>query len=180
MQTQIYYIYYNNHQHGPYVLEQIRGMWNSGTITADTLFWQEGMTDWQEIKHLMLANRPSIPTISLKPNITKPLYKNGSDSFHATMPLMIKLAIKAIGGLGWKLDSVNESVGLVSFQTGMSWGSWSGVSCSLNIEEVTENHFRVFGAGKQNVRGAQLVALDFGEANGKAQKAIHKMKELAI
>src|SRR5260370_26590902 len=74
----------------------------------------------------------------------------------------------------------NEAIGLVTFQTRMSFASWSGVSCSLNIEEVSPNKFRVSGTGKQNVRGDQLFALDlFGEAKSKAHKAIEMMKELA-
>ena len=96
------------------------------------------------------------------------------------MPQMVKLAMHAIQDLGWKLDNANETLGMVTFETGMSWGSFSGVACSLTIEETGENEFRVSGTGKQNVRGGQLVALDlFGEARGKATKAISRMKELA-
>jgi hypothetical protein len=96
------------------------------------------------------------------------------------MALMVKLAMRAVQALGWKLDGANEAIGLVTFQTKMSWGSWSGVSCSLTIEEISQHQFRVTGTGKQNVRGAQLGAIDlFGEAQGKARKAIDTMKQLA-
>jgi hypothetical protein len=96
------------------------------------------------------------------------------------MGLMTKLAMRAVQELGWKLNQANESLGLVTFETGMSWGSWSGVSCSLTIEELTSSTFRVTGTGKQNVRGGQLIALDIGgEAKGKARKAVEKMKELS-
>jgi hypothetical protein len=107
-------------------------------------------------------------------------YERASDTFTGTMALMVKLAMGAIQRCGWKLDSANEAIGLVTFQTRMSFASWSGVSCSLNIEEVSPNKFRVSGTGKQNVRGDQLFALDlFGEAKSKAHKAIEMMKELA-
>ena len=93
---------------------------------------------------------------------------------------MMKLAMRAVQLLGWKLEQVNENLGLVTFETGVSWGSWSGISCSLNIEEVGPNTFRVKGTGKQNVRGAQIFAVNVGgEAQGRAQKAIDKMKEIA-
>lgn len=39
--------------------------------------------------------------------------------------------------------------------------------------------FRVKGAGKQNISGAQLLAFDFGEAKGKAEKVINRMAEMA-
>ncbi len=96
------------------------------------------------------------------------------------MPLMVKLVVKAVQTVGYKLDNVNETVGLVTFETGMSWGSWSGVVGSLTIEEQGSDLFRVFGTAKQNLRGGQSVALDlFGEAKGRVNKVITKMKELA-
>lgn len=111
---------------------------------------------------------------------TRTQYNRKSDTFTGTMLLMVKLAMRAVQELGWKLDQANESLGMVTFQTGMSFGSWSGVSCSLNIEEVSQNTFRVKGTGKQNVRGGQLFALDIGgEAQGKARKVIEKMQQLA-
>jgi hypothetical protein len=107
-------------------------------------------------------------------------YQREADTFIGTMLLVVKLATRAVQELGWKIDSVNEGVGLVTFQTGMSWGSWSGVSCSLTIQEISGNTFRVTGTGKQNLRGGQLIAINLGgEAQGKARKAIDKMKELA-
>jgi hypothetical protein len=96
------------------------------------------------------------------------------------MGQMVKLAMRAVQRLGRKLDTVNETIGLVTFETRMSLASWSGVSCSLNIEEVSAHRFRVSGSGKQNVRGDQLFSLDlFGEAQSKARKAIEMMKQLA-
>jgi hypothetical protein len=180
MHTQLTYLFINNQQQGPYAIDQIRAMWSSGSITADSLYWHEGMSDWGSVQTLLSQQQaPSAPPPVPAQRIIKAHYDSRDDSFSATMPLMMKLAMKAIQALGWKLDNANESIGLVTFQTGMSWGSFSGVSCSLNIEETEENRFRVTGAGKQNLRGAQLVALDFGEAKGRALKAVQKMKELA-
>ena len=111
---------------------------------------------------------------------TKVSYNTSTDSFSGTKLLIVKLAMKAIQEIGWKLDQANEILGLVTFQTGVTWGSWSGVSCSLNIEEINENEFRVTGTGKQNLSGGQLIALNIGnEAQSKARKAIDMMKDLA-
>jgi hypothetical protein len=114
------------------------------------------------------------------PAVSHVKYIEGSEKFTVTMTLMVKLAMRAVQDLGWKLDQANESLGLITFQTGVSWGSWSGVSCSLNIQEVSPNSFKVVGTGKQNVRGGQLFALDIGgEAQGRARKVIERMKEIA-
>ena len=108
-------------------------------------------------------------------------YNRGTDTFTGTMVLMVKLAMRAVQELGWKLDQANETLGLVTFQTAISWGSWSGVSCSLSIEELSPNTFRVIGTGKQNISGGQVLAFNIGgEAQSKAFKAIEKMKELAV
>jgi len=107
-------------------------------------------------------------------------YNRPTDTFIGSPSLIVKLAMRAVQELGWKLDQVNENLGLVTFQTGMSWGSWSGVSCSLNIEEVGQHEFRVTGTGKQNLSGGQLIAFNIGgEAQSKARKAIERMKQLA-
>ena len=107
-------------------------------------------------------------------------YNRDTDNFTGTMALMVKLAIYAVRELGWKLDQADETLGMVTFQTRMSWGS-------LNIEEVSPNTFRVTGTGKQIVYGLQLFAFNVGEkpetiggeAQSKARKAIEKMKQLA-
>lgn len=106
-------------------------------------------------------------------------YNAQNDTFSGTMAAVVKLAMRAVQQLGWKLDDANEKLGLVTFQTGISWGSWSGISGSLNIEEVEVGHFKVSGTGKQNIRGGQLIALNIaGEAQGKARTAIEIMKNL--
>jgi hypothetical protein len=94
--------------------------------------------------------------------------KNGH--FHGTVPLIAKLAVQAIQELKWKVDAVNDGIGLVSFQTGVSWGSWSGVSGSLSINLMSDNLYEVVGTGKQNLRGGQFVALNIG---GDAQKKVN-------
>ena len=107
-------------------------------------------------------------------------YDRNADAFTGTMALVTKLAMRAVQDIGWKLDQANENLGLVTFQTGISWGSWSGISGSLNIEEISPNTFRVSGTGKQNLRGGQFIALNIGgEAQSKARRVIDTMKELA-
>jgi len=112
------------------------------------------------------------------PTIVK--YDSNSDNFYGTMNLIVKLAMKAIQEHGWTLDQANDNIGLVTFKTGMTWGSWSGVTGSLNISEISPNNFNITGTGKQNISGGQLVAMNIGnEAKKKAQKVINTMKRLA-
>lgn len=107
-------------------------------------------------------------------------YNPATDAFTGTMPQMVRLAMRAIQDIGWTISSASDSVGLVTFETGITWGSWGGVTCSLSIEQVAENAFRVRGTGKQNVRGRQMIALNlFGEAQSKVARVIRTIKQLA-
>jgi hypothetical protein len=183
MHTHLIYLFINNRQQGPYALDQIRRMWNSGSITADTLYWHEGMVDWGSVHELVTqqqtASTPPPLPIQTAPRIVKAQYNQASDSFTATMPLMMKLAMKAIQELGWKLDNANEAMGLVTFQTLASWWCHNGVQASLNIEEISNNTYTVSGTGKQIVPGGQIWSIELGNAKTQVQKTIDKMKELA-
>lgn len=107
-------------------------------------------------------------------------YDRKKKQFHGTTTQIVKLAVQAIQNLRWKVDSANESIGLVTFQTGMTWGSWTGVIGSLHIHEMSPNFFEVSGSGKQNISGAQLAAFNIGnEAQKKVDKVIAAMVELA-
>lgn len=61
-------------------------------------------------------------------------YNRETDSFTGTMVMLVKLAMRAVQQLGWKIDDANENLGVITFQTSISWGSWSGISASINIE----------------------------------------------
>lgn len=46
MSTDATYLWLNDQQAGPFTALQLRSMWTAGTITAATLYWQEGMEEW--------------------------------------------------------------------------------------------------------------------------------------
>lgn len=100
--------------------------------------------------------------------------------FSGTRAMVIDLTVKAIQSARYKVDQVNESAGIIGFTTGMTMGSWSGVSGSIVLAEVEPFAFTATGSGKQNVRGGQVVALNlFGEAKAKVQKVIREMERIA-
>ena len=102
------------------------------------------------------------------------------EAFIGTRPLLVQLAIRAVQSLNYKVDAADEASGLVGFTTGMTWGSWSGVSGSISFDEIAPHTFQATGRGKQNLRGGQFVALNlFDEANGKVRKVVEEMRRLA-
>ena len=48
-----YWITINDEQRGPYTIGQLRSMWNSGTITAETLYWQQGFENWYPLSYII-------------------------------------------------------------------------------------------------------------------------------
>lgn len=57
-----YYLWLNDQQAGPYTMIQLRSIWNSGAITSETLYWQEGMSEWIALGTWLEETRPkSIP-----------------------------------------------------------------------------------------------------------------------
>lgn len=98
----------------------------------------------------------------------------------ATPAMMVELAKRAITGLNYKVDGVNGETGTASFTTGMTMGSFSGVSGTISWEEVAPYRYVLSGQGKQNVQGGQAVALNlFNEANGKVDNVKAEMRRLA-
>jgi hypothetical protein len=49
-----YRIYHHGHDRGCYTVEQLRSMWLSGNLPADTLYRQDGMTSWAPLQQLHL------------------------------------------------------------------------------------------------------------------------------
>lgn len=103
------------------------------------------------------------------------------EDFIGSRSMVIALAAKAVQSCNYKVDTADTASGILSFTTGMSWGSWSGVSGSIFFEEVGQHRFRPTGNAKQNVRGGQVLALDlFGEAKGKVRNVLDAMRRLAV
>jgi len=116
------------------------------------------------------------PISQILNDLPKEITYNNDRTFTGTMPLMVKLAMKATQNLNWKIVQTDITTGLVTFQTGITWGSWSGVIGTLNIEEISKNIFTVSGTAKQNKQGLQMIAFNLGnEAESKLEQVIDNM-----
>lgn len=47
-----YLLLINGQQSGPYTINQMRTMWQNGTINAGTAYWQAGMAQWQSLANI--------------------------------------------------------------------------------------------------------------------------------
>lgn len=66
-----YYIAQNDETNGPYTIGQLRTMWNSGAITGETLYCQEGWSEWLPLSAMIEKFEP--PASILPQNAPSPL-----------------------------------------------------------------------------------------------------------
>jgi hypothetical protein len=54
---EIFYLHIEGTQRGPYTIPQIDHLLNSGLIAEETLFWREGLDQWQPVTNLVKLRR---------------------------------------------------------------------------------------------------------------------------
>ena len=64
---EVFYVHTHGEQRGPYTIPQIDHMVNAGLIALETLYWREGMEQWQPVTELVVVRRLGNPWI--KPGI---------------------------------------------------------------------------------------------------------------
>ena len=64
---EIFYLHIQGEQRGPYTIPQIDHLVNSGLIARETLYWREGLDQWQPVTDLVALRKRANPWI--KPGI---------------------------------------------------------------------------------------------------------------
>jgi TM2 domain-containing membrane protein YozV len=62
-----YWLLAGSEQKGPYTLSQLQSMWRAGSITADTLYFQQGLDEWAPISILSILLDPPQPPATPSP-----------------------------------------------------------------------------------------------------------------
>lgn len=75
-----YYIFTAGEQKGPYAIQQLSNMWQSGTITTDSLYWQAGFDEWRPISELKESLQP-------RPSVKAPYYPAYAPSLDVEKPI---------------------------------------------------------------------------------------------
>jgi hypothetical protein len=55
---EIFYLHIQGEQRGPYTIRHIDHLLNSGLISEETLFWREGLEQWQPVTNLVARRAP--------------------------------------------------------------------------------------------------------------------------
>ncbi len=56
--SEVFYLHIDGEQRGPYTIQHIDHLLNSGLINEDALFWREGLEQWQVVTDLVERRRP--------------------------------------------------------------------------------------------------------------------------
>src|SRR3954454_5664275 len=60
---EVFYLHLCGEQRGPYTVPQIDHLLNSGLIAEETLYWREGLDQWQPVTTLVSVRRKANPWI---------------------------------------------------------------------------------------------------------------------
>jgi hypothetical protein len=55
---EVYYLHIHGEQRGPYTAPQVDHLLNSGLIAEETLYWREGLEQWQPVTSLVIRRIP--------------------------------------------------------------------------------------------------------------------------
>ena len=111
----MYFLSLDGKQAGPLPLEHLQAGWKDGTLLPDTLFWQEGMADWQPLESI----RSLLETAS--PGTTRPAPMVIAGFWRRVAAFLIDvLFIGLIGfGSGYFLFNFYMSLGLGGILIGL-------------------------------------------------------------
>jgi hypothetical protein len=97
--------------------------------------------------------------------------------YKSTQAEIYSAAQRAIRDLGYKVDRLDRTNGLLTFKTGLSWKSWAGQEMSIMLIDVSSTEVEVSLSGKRNQTGVIVQLYDWGEVNGIAKKVLDVMDE---
>ena len=97
--------------------------------------------------------------------------------YKSTQSEIFSAAQRAIRDLGYKVDRLDRTNGLLTFKTGLSWKSWAGQEMSIMLIDLSSTEVEVSLSGKRNQTGVIVQLYDWGEVNGIANKVLEVMDE---
>lgn len=58
---EVYYLHISGAQRGPYTFRHVDHLLNSGLIAAETLYWREGLEQWEPVTNLVAVRKEPTP-----------------------------------------------------------------------------------------------------------------------
>ena len=93
---EVFYVHVQGEQRGPYTIPQIDHMLNSGLIERETLYWREGMEQWQPVTELVIVR--VVPNPWIKPAMAAAVLLMLAILGRMFGPIKLALRVGAAGG----------------------------------------------------------------------------------
>ncbi|MDA7668347.1 GYF domain-containing protein [bacterium] len=135
-----YWITTGGYKSGPYVISQLRSMWHSGMINANTLYWQEGFHGWvslSNIIHLLEPHQPAAPP----PLPTEPQNLHTPPPLPTLVPPPLPTLVNASQGI--KCDSNVNHPRKITKDT-LHDDTLLGISSDMPTEEIRTHLNKLF------------------------------------
>ncbi len=109
----MYYLMLEGTQSGPYSPGQVREMWSNGSVNGETLYWQEGYTEWLPLSTIadeFEGEKTTVP-VAWRP-YTVPKQSGNPTNFVLILILTILFPpIGIVAGIVWLCDPRTRSAG---------------------------------------------------------------------
>lgn len=136
---EIFYLHIHGEQRGPYTIPQIDHLLNSGLIAEETLYWREGLEQWQPVTSLVKLRRRANPWL-------KRLIILG---FLAVIALLIQF-FGSVAILGWREASQHEYTASAAY-----WRA-RGIVRSEALPAASVVDFSSFGDSRVEMQPPQM------------------------
>lgn len=90
--VELYTLWLNNENAGPYTLGQLKSMWATGKVTAKTRYWKEGSTEWKRLLEIASELEGTVQP-SESPKIAKAEIPQRKKLIHNKVPIICYLAL---------------------------------------------------------------------------------------
>jgi uncharacterized RDD family membrane protein YckC len=106
----MYYLHLDGKQDGPFSYDHLRTGWMDGSLRPETLFWQEGMPEWQPLETLRAQFETAPPAISHAADAPAPMIIAGF--WRRLTAFLIDVLILGLVGFGSGYFLFNFYMGL--------------------------------------------------------------------
>lgn len=158
---EVFYLHLQGTQRGPYTIPQIDHLLNSGLIGVETLYWREGLEQWEPVTSLVRLRKKANPWV-------KPL-------LWAAVGLLLAVILEFFGSIaivGWRETNQHDFT-----QRAAYWRARGVVRAALPPGDLAE--FREFGKAQVEMKPPQnatvLLRGEISEPSGQNRPALWRV-----
>ena len=150
-----YYVTLKGEQAGPFTIAQLQAMWSAGSINANTMFWREGLSEWEPVSKIGPLLNQDQPLQKAQTTLVSQPKTNASRNL---LPVILSVAICFTLVVGYfiykhsKGESVTSSDAATSHDRKQIRASLQGFLIDVAENEILSNQIRTLWLKEKNAR----------------------------